>query len=170
MARGSRDLGTAEGVARPEGKAWDPETPACPAVVRGPQVSHAGRERRLGTPAEGYSISEPRIFSVLQLPDGLVLPFPMDVSPVLGAGEGTFYPIKTLPDRSRQTVPGVHFPGGGPFGGFLARSCGNNRAASGTGRGLGPGQRMEPREPLRPHVMAGYGAGGGVARARVGAL
>lgn len=50
VARGSRNLGTVEGVARPEGKALAPQTPVCPAAIRGPQVSHTEREKEIGHP------------------------------------------------------------------------------------------------------------------------
>lgn len=48
VARGSRNLGTVEGVARPEGKALAPQTLACPPAIRGPQVSPAEREKEIG--------------------------------------------------------------------------------------------------------------------------
>lgn len=45
---GEQEPGDGEGVARPEGKAQAPQTPACPAAIRGPQVSHA--EKEIGYP------------------------------------------------------------------------------------------------------------------------
>lgn len=51
VARGSRNLGTVEGVARAEGKALAPQTPAFPAAIRGLRFPPQNERKRLGTPA-----------------------------------------------------------------------------------------------------------------------